>query len=131
LSNDISFSYHPAILCATLYATRLGAWDDVEEIAKGVLAIEPLGDGKGFGMQPLVRIEAWRLLARCRGECGKAGGACEALEEAAKESRAVGYVWMEAAALRDMLDWVIGDPEQALLHTRIAAVTSAFRMGKD
>ena len=121
---------HPALLCATLYATHLGAWDDAEAVVKGVLAIPPLGDGKGFGMQPLVRIEAWRLLGRCRGACGDTAGAWEALEHAASESRAVGYVWMEAASLRDMLEWVEGDAEKASVHMRIAAVTSGFRTEK-
>ena len=122
----MSGAAHPAILCATLYGTRLNAWDDAEAIVNGVLAIAPLGDGKGFGMQPPVRIEALRVLARCRGACGKAAEACEALEQAASESRAVGYVWMEAASLRDMLQWVEGDQEEASVQIRIAAVTSAF-----
>ena len=124
---------HPALLCATLYATRLGAWNDAEAIVKGVLAIPPLGDGKGFGMQPLVRIEAWRLLAQCRGARREADGACEALEEAARESRAASYVWMEAESLRDMLQWVTGDAEEAFVRKRISAVTSEFviRNGKD
>ena len=128
----ISGAAHPAILCATLYATRLGAWDDAEAIVDGVLAIPPLGDGKchPFGMQPLVRIEAWRLLARCRGACGKVDGACEALEQAAKESRAVGYVWMEAESLRDMLQWVSGNAEEGTVQMRISEVTSHFVIGK-
>ena len=118
---------HPALLCATVYATRLGAWDDAEAIVNGVLVIPPLGDGKGFGMQPLVRIEAWRLLARCRGARGEAAGACEALEQAASESRAASYVWMEAASLKDMLEWVEGDAEaSAQVQSRIDAVTSGF-----
>ena len=56
-------------------------------------------------MQPLVRIEAWRLLARCRSARGDAVGASEALECAASESEAVGFVWMQSEALRDMLEW--------------------------
>ena len=122
---NLSGASHPALLCATLYGTRLNAWDDAEAIVNGVLAIAPLGDGKGFGMQPLVRIEAWRLLARCRGAGGKAAEACEALEKAASESRAVGYVWMEAASLRDMLQWVEEDAE-VNVRDRIADVTSDF-----
>ena len=121
---------HPALLCATVYATRLGAWNDAEAIINGVLAIPPMGDGKGFGVQPLVRIEAWRLLARCRGACGYAAGACEALENAASESRAVGYVWMEAASLRDMLEWIEGEAQTVFVQTRIDTVTSNFLIGK-
>ena len=78
--NYMSGAAHPAMLCARLYARRLGAWDDAEAIVNGILAIAPLGDGKGLGMQPLVRIEAWRLLECCRGARGDAAGACEALE---------------------------------------------------
>ena len=118
---------HPAILCATLYGTRLDAWDDVEAIVNGVLAIPSLGDGKGFGMQPLVRIEAWRLLARCRGACGKAAEACEALERAVGESRAAGYVWMESVSLGDMVEWVEGDVEKASVEMRLNEVTSYFK----
>ena len=43
-------------------------------------------------MDPLARIEAYRLLARCRGAQDDATGACEALESAVNESKAVGYV---------------------------------------
>ena len=93
----------------------------------GLLAIPPEGDGKGFGVEPLARIEAWRLLARCRGARGDAAGACEALESAASESEAVGYVWMQAAALRDMLEWVEADGDAwQRLQERLASVTSQF-----
>jgi len=96
---------HPALLCATLYATCLNAWDDAAAIADGILAIPPEGNGVGFGMHPLARIEAWRLLARCHGARDSSAGACEALECAVSESQLVGYVWMEAESLRDMLRW--------------------------
>ena len=116
-----------------VYATRLGSWVQAEAIVRGILSIAPLGDGKGFGMQALVRIEAFRLLARCCGSSGKAVEACEELERAASESRTVGYVWMEAESLRDMLQWVTGDAEEAFVRQRISAVTSEFviRNGKD
>ena len=39
----------------------------------------------------------------------ESAAACEALESAVSESRAVGYVWMERKALEDMLAWVEGD----------------------
>ena len=104
-ANNWTGAARPALLCARLYARRLSARDDAEAIINGILAIPPMGDGKGFGMKPLVRIEAWRLLARWQGARGDAAGACEALEKAASESEAVGYVWMQAAALRDMLEW--------------------------
>ena len=52
---------HPSLLCARLYADRLGAWDDAMAVVEGFLAIPKIA------MNPLARIEAWRLLARCRG----------------------------------------------------------------
>ena len=119
---------HPAILCAMVYATRLGSWVQAEAIVRGILSIAPLGDGKGFGMQALVRIEAFRLLARCCGSSGKAVEACEELERAASESRTVGYVWMEAESLRDMLLWV-EEPERKSVQSRIDAVVSTFVIG--
>ena len=130
---------HPTVLCASLYATCLNAWDDAEVIVTGVLAIAPQGDGKGFGTQPLVRIEAWRLLARCRIEYGNGAGACEALESAVRESQAAGFVWMEVVALQDMLQFVGGpsstSPERITedkalsskrIHERIDAVKARW-----
>ena len=111
-----------------VYATRLGSWVQAEAIVRGILSIAPLGDGKGFGMQALVRIEAFRLLARCCGSSGKAVEACEELERAASESRTVGYVWMEAESLRDMLLWV-EEPERKSVQSRIDAVVSTFVIG--
>jgi len=61
------------------------------------------------GTSPLVRIEAYRLLARCRGQGGDAAGACEALECAVSESQAARYVFTEISALREMLPWIVGD----------------------
>ena len=86
-------------------------------IADGLLAVPPLD------MNPLSRIEAWRLLARSRGARGHSAAACEALESAVQESREVGYVWMERRALEDMIEWVEGDNAAATrVRDRIAAV---------
>ena len=115
----VSGSAHPAMLGATLYATRLGSWDDAETTVNGILSIPQMC------MNPLTRIEALRLLARCRGTRDDAAGACEALESAVKESQTCGYVWMEMMSLRDMLGWV-GDGEKASVRARIDAVTAAF-----
>jgi hypothetical protein len=101
-------SVHPAMLCASLY-TRLGAWDEAAAVANGLLGIPHYSEGKGFGTSALLRIEAWRLLARCRGAYGDATGACEALEQAASESQAVGYIFLQVESLREMVAWVEGD----------------------
>jgi hypothetical protein len=99
---------HPAMLCASLY-TRLGAWDEAAAVCNGLLGIPHYSEGEGFGTSALLRIEAWRLLARCRGAHGDATGACEALEQAASESQAVGYFFLQVESLREMLAWVEGD----------------------
>ena len=86
---------HPALLCAALYGRRLGAWDVASEIAEGFLAIDDSADDSGR-MEPLARIEAWRLLARCRHEArGDAAAACEGLAAGRGEAAAVGYIFME------------------------------------
>ena len=129
---------HPALLCAALYGNRLRAWKDAETIAEGILEIEPLGIGDrqdegggagGFGVEPLARIEAWRLLARCRGAQGNEAGACEALECAVSESQTVGFLWMEAHSLKNLAKRVEGD-EVALARVtmQIAAAESEFRL---
>jgi len=81
-------------------------------------------------MQCLACIEAWRLLAQCRGARGDGAGACEALQKAVSESEAAGYVWMEAVSLRDMLKWVAGDEEKASVRMRIKTVTAEFNLGE-
>ena len=58
-------------------------------------------------MEPLARIEAWRLLARCHAARGKskskrASAQRKALEAAATEAAAVGYVFMEQLVKREM-----------------------------
>ena len=87
---------------------------------EGILAISHLV------IQALVRIEAWRLLARCHGARGDAATACELLERAVSESVAVSYVWMEAAALKDMLQWVAEGEASAAVQARINATVTKF-----
>ena len=122
-------SVNPALLCATLYM-RLGAWEDASTVADAILAIPPVGD---FLIPPQVRIETWRLLARCRGALGDAAGASEALECAVTESQAVGYVFCEVLSLRDMLSWAEGDASAPLpgsADSDIQARIDAIACGK-
>ena len=122
-------SVNPALLCATLYM-HLGAWEDASTVADAILAIPPVGD---FLIAPQVRIETWRLLARCRGALGDAAGASEALECAVTESQAVGYVFCEVLSLRDMLSWVEGDASAPLpgsADSDIQARIDAIACGK-
>jgi len=95
---------HPSLLCARLHATKLGAWGEAAAVASGLLALHPQE------VEPLARIEAWRLLARCRGEMGDPEGARDALENAARESRTVGYAYTEQKAREEM----------AKYHTNVA-----------
>ena len=107
---------HVSLLCARLYGTHLGDWQAAESVAQGLLDIPPQGDNVGFGMEPLTRIEAALLLARCCFEQGKPAQAREALEQAIEESDALGYVWLQAKALRDKLHWVPEDADGARLQ---------------
>ena len=122
---------HPALLCATLYATRLGEWNDAEAIVNSLLSIPPLGDGKVLGFDPLARIESYRLLARCQRTKGNTAGAMEALESAVELSQTVGYVWMEATVLQDMFECVEGSSHPGSLQRvqeRKDAATAKFNV---
>jgi hypothetical protein len=133
---------HPSLLCSTLYM-RFGAWDDAEAVAQGLLDIPPLGDGAGFGMPAMHRIEAQRLLARCRGARGDVVGACEVLELAITEAQKTGYVFYELNMLKEMEGMiktrdsaaglpggVEGDGEASRsLQVRIDAVASKLQLG--
>lgn len=83
---------------------------------------------RALGGAPKRNLKAFRLLARCCRASGKAVEACEELERAASESRTVGYVWMEAESMRDMLLWV-EEWERESVQLRIDAVVSTFLTG--
>ena len=53
-------------------------------------------------LNPLVRVEALRLLSKCRAATGDRSAACEASESAAAAAAGAGYVWMEYRALHDL-----------------------------
>ena len=88
------------LLCATLYGRRLGAWHAAVALINGFLAIAT--SANSTRMEPLARIEAWRLLARCHTELGEAAKAHAALEAAVGEARDVGYVFMEQLAQSEL-----------------------------
>ena len=60
---------------------------------------------------------------RCEGEAGEPRGACEACESVAREAEAMGYVFMVACSLRDMVEhgWVESEAA-AEVRGRIGAV---------
>ena len=116
---------HPTLSCATLYADRLGEWDVATAIAEGVLAISPADEG-GLDTQSFMRIEAWRLLARCRAQGGLPRAAFEALQHAVNESKAMHYVWMEACSRRDQLEYAADQAEIKRLRDELEAVTAGF-----
>ena len=68
---------------------------------------------------PSTRINAWRLLARCRAANADAARACEALEQAVAEARVARYVYMERRALEDMLGYVPDDKARRRVRNRI------------
>ena len=88
---------HPAVLCATLYGERLGEWAAAAEVASGVLAIE--------AFNPLLRVQASRLLGRAKAELGAREAACEAAERAIAEAAHAQYAWLEMMALTDLVKW--------------------------
>lgn len=79
-------------------------------VTEAVLAVSPFN--------ALNRVEALRLLARCRAASGRRQAACEALEEAAAAASGVGYVWLEMAALRDLVE---SSDEPAAARARLDA----------
>ena len=111
---------HPSLLCATLYADRLGAFDEAAEIAEALIAIPSVD------MTPQVTMEAHRLLARCHGARGENTAACETLERALAISKAVGYVWYDVLILRDMLKWMSSDEEVAAKRAEIDVLAVGF-----
>jgi len=83
---------HPTLLCALLYA-RVARWEVAAEIAEGLT--QRL-------QQPLTRIEAWQLLARARAALTGPSDAHAPLLSAIAEAKAVGYLWLELLATRDL-----------------------------
>ena len=88
---------HPALLCSRLHGERLGNWKVAEEVAEGVLRIEQFN--------PLLRIEALRLLGRAKAELGERAAACQAVERAVAEAVGAKYMWLEMLSLHDLLKW--------------------------
>ena len=84
------------LLGRALHGSRLGDWATAAEIAEGVLEIS------NAKFNPLVRIEALRLLARSCTARGMEAGATDASERALAVASEVSYPWMEMLVLRDM-----------------------------
>ena len=107
---------HPALVCAQLAGERLGDWAAAEEVAAGVLGIE--------AFNPLLRVQALRLLGRAKRELGERAAACEAAERAAAEAATARYVWLEMMALGDCLKWMgkEGGKEAEAMRARLRSV---------
>ena len=75
----------------------MGDWKATAEVADGVLQIEEFN--------PLLRIEAHRLLGRAKEELGERTAAVRAGECAVAEAAGAKYAWLEMMALRDVLRW--------------------------
>jgi len=87
---------HVGLLGGALHGSRLGDWATAAEIAEGVLEIS------NAKFNPLVQIEALRLLARSCTARGMEAGATDASERALAVASEVSYPWMEMLVLRDM-----------------------------
>ena len=114
---------HPALLCARLYGERLASWDVAAEVAEGVLAIEEF--------QPLLRIEAFRLLGRARSELGDRAAACDAAERACVEAVRAKYVWLEMRSLNDLLQWCTESDEAESVQLRLQEVVGRMAVSKE
>ena len=88
---------HPSLLCAQLHGERLGEWKVAVDVAECVLRVE--------ASNPLVRMQALRLLGCARAALGEGVAACDAAERAAAEAAKAKYVWLEKRSLEDLLKW--------------------------
>ena len=118
----MSGAQHPSLACALLYA-RLGKWAEAQQVAHGLVDCLK---------QPLARIEAHRLLARCATAMGNSSEASTAwLCVAASEAAAAGYQWLELSVAREIavLDGCDADGVVQVLMARegvSAEAVSAF-----
>ena len=112
---------HPALVIARLHGERLGNWEATVQVTVGVLAIEALN--------PVLRVEAYRLLARANATLGRKRAACEAAENAAATAVQAHYVFYEILSLRDVLKWTDASEVQAVCARLRAAAerTTASR----
>ena len=88
-------------------------------MAAGVLRIP------SNAFNPLVRIEAYRLLGRSHVSLGRPQAAFEAAERAVAVAAEVGFVWMELLVTLDMLRWARASSmarEAAAYRTRLDGV---------
>ena len=82
------------LLLAKLHGERLGDWAAATRVAEGVLDIEQLN--------PMLRSEAQRLLARAHAALGDKVEACRAVERAVADAKLGRYIWIEMLATRDL-----------------------------
>lgn len=80
---------HPALLGGLMYA-RIGRWREASFVAEGMLK---------HILQPLARIEALRLLARCDAAQGLLLAAQKTRQRAADEARQAQYFFLECELL--------------------------------
>ena len=76
---------HPSLACAELYA-RLERWAEAEQVAAALPALST---------QPLLRIEALRLRARCRRAAADSAEARKCLAAAQAEAERARYVGLQ------------------------------------
>ena len=106
---------HPVLACASV-AASIGRLDDARAVTEGVLR---------FLRQPLVRIEAHRLLARCAHGRGEPSAAQSHLESAISEASGAGYTWLEQVITEELRSGTISGIGQG------EEVSAEMRAGDD
>ena len=91
-----NYNANPALLCGTIYGTHLAKWDEAMTIAEGLIAMDPVA------IPMNVRVNAFRLLARCHHAKGDNVAARDALDKALSEARIVKYVWTVESIEREL-----------------------------
>ena len=109
---DGQMAAHPSLLCAALHGSVLGDWAPAAKVAEEMLA---------FSTNPLNRLGALRLLARCHREVGQSMEMCETLERATSEANATGFVLFELVVLRDLHE-ELEERERADVRVRLGTV---------
>jgi hypothetical protein len=87
-----------------------------------VLAIEEFN--------PLLRVQALRLLGRAKAELGEGTAACEAAERAVAEAARARYAWLQMLALADLLGWCDASEGEAV-RARLCSVAGQMVASKE
>ena len=79
---------------------------------------------------PLLRVQALRLLGRAKAELGEGTAACEAAERAVAEAARARYAWLQMLALADLLGWCDASEGEAV-RARLCSVAGQMVASKE